>query len=59
MNREYIYFYDEIEAFTMFMLCLEKGIYASIDRKMQGLYGVVIDIDKTMEAKNATTETEK
>ena len=58
--NEWIYYLTEEEAFACFLNCIEKGIYASIDRRyIPNLFGVKIHIEKTLEAKNAKTKTEK
>ena len=59
MMNEWIFYYTEEEAFECFINCLEKGIFASIDRSYTPkMWGVEIHIDKTLEAKNAKTKTE-
>lgn len=50
--KEYFYFTTEAEARAFFIECLALGIYVSFDRK-DNIYGVHVDVEKTLEAKNA------
>jgi len=51
---EYFYFLDIAEARQFFIDCLEKGIYVEFECTDKG-YGVIVKVDKTLEAKNAKT----
>ena len=50
--KEYFFFTTEAEARAFFIECLALGIYIGFDRK-DALYGVCVDVEKTLEAKNA------